>query len=122
MGELYTLVGDYGAARVAYETAAAHAPGARLRIEFRLGDLHQRLGNWGWPAVISPRPWSGRPRTPQLTLKTQAPSLALPGAGRLEPRRGTAGRSTGPCALAVRPGRGHYVGGCAGPVAQAATS
>ena len=47
LGELYTLVGDYGAARAAYETAAAHAPDARLpRIEFRLGDLHHRLGNW----------------------------------------------------------------------------
>lgn len=52
LGELYTLVGDYAAARGAYETAAAHddaviVGGARLPlIEFRLGELHHRLGNW----------------------------------------------------------------------------
>ena len=46
LGNLYTLVGDYGAARAGYEAAAAHADPSRLaEIEFRLGMLHQRLGD-----------------------------------------------------------------------------
>jgi DNA-binding SARP family transcriptional activator len=47
IGELRTLVGDYGGALASYESAAAHADDdAVARIEHRLGGVHQRRGEW----------------------------------------------------------------------------
>ncbi|MDP9364030.1 MAG: AAA family ATPase [Chloroflexota bacterium] len=47
IGDLQTLLGEYAAALVSYETAAAiSAPDALSRIEHKLGDLHHRRGEW----------------------------------------------------------------------------
>jgi tetratricopeptide (TPR) repeat protein len=47
IGDLRTLVGDYGGALASYESAAAHGDAAALaRIEHKLGGVHQRRGEW----------------------------------------------------------------------------
>jgi tetratricopeptide (TPR) repeat protein len=47
IGDLETLAGDYGAAFASYETAVALAPpGRRGRVEWRIGLLHMRRGQW----------------------------------------------------------------------------
>jgi len=47
IGDLETLVGDYGAARASYETAAARCePGRLAGLEQKLGGLHHRRGDW----------------------------------------------------------------------------
>ena len=46
-GDLHTLLGEYGAALRAYESAAAQADPADLgRLEHKLGRLHERRGQW----------------------------------------------------------------------------
>jgi len=46
-GDLHTLLGEYGAALRAYESAAAQAGPADLgRLEHKLGRLHERRGQW----------------------------------------------------------------------------
>ena len=46
-GDLHTLLGEYGAALRAYESAAAQAVQADLgRLEHKLGRLHERRGQW----------------------------------------------------------------------------
>lgn len=45
--DLYTLLGEYGAALQAYESAAALAPETALgRLEHKLGQVYERRGNW----------------------------------------------------------------------------
>ena len=47
IGDLRTLVGDYGGALTSYTTAAAECePSALAAIEHKLGDVHLRRGNW----------------------------------------------------------------------------
>jgi predicted ATPase len=47
IGDLRTLIGDYGGALTSYETAAAHRePAARAEIEHKLGSVHHRRGDW----------------------------------------------------------------------------
>jgi DNA-binding SARP family transcriptional activator len=49
IGDLETLAGDYGAALASYEAAAASAgegEGERASIDYRLGLLHLRRGEW----------------------------------------------------------------------------
>ena len=47
IGDLHTLLGDYGAALTSYETAAAICgPGVLWHIEHKLGTVHHRLGAW----------------------------------------------------------------------------
>ncbi len=47
IGDLQTLGGDYGAAVASYETAAALCEGPALAdIERKLGNVHQRRGEW----------------------------------------------------------------------------
>jgi predicted ATPase len=47
MGDLQTLLGEYGAALISYETAAALAPATGLgRLEHKLGEVHHRQGEW----------------------------------------------------------------------------
>jgi DNA-binding SARP family transcriptional activator/predicted ATPase len=47
IGDLRTLLGDYGGALASYESAAAHADaGALAAIEHKLGNVHQRRGEW----------------------------------------------------------------------------
>ena len=47
IGDLRTLIGDYGGALASYETAAADGERAALaRIEHKLGGVHQRRGEW----------------------------------------------------------------------------
>ena len=47
VGDLRTLVGNYGGALAAYESAAAQGGPDRLAIiEHRVGDVHQRRGEW----------------------------------------------------------------------------
>ena len=46
-GDLHTLLGEYSAALRAYESAAAQAaPGALSRLEHKLGQVHERRGQW----------------------------------------------------------------------------
>ncbi|MDX6678689.1 MAG: hypothetical protein QOE31_2741, partial [Solirubrobacteraceae bacterium] len=47
IGDLRTLLGDYGGALTAYGTAAAHAEGDRASIEHKLGNVYHRRGEWG---------------------------------------------------------------------------
>src|SRR5918994_394232 len=47
IGDLRTLLGDYGGALAAYESAAALCePGALAAIEHKIGGVHQRRGEW----------------------------------------------------------------------------
>ncbi len=48
MGDLRTVLGDYGGALAAYEAAAAYAdePEALAPIEHKLGNVHHRRGEW----------------------------------------------------------------------------
>jgi len=47
MGDLRTLLGDYGGALASYESAAAQCePAAVAAIEHKLGGVHQRRGEW----------------------------------------------------------------------------
>jgi DNA-binding SARP family transcriptional activator/predicted ATPase len=48
IGDLRTLMGDYGGALASYETAAAQSesPAALAAIEHKLGEVHQRRGEW----------------------------------------------------------------------------
>ena len=47
IGDLRTLLGDYSGALAAYEAAAAYCEGAALApIEHKLGNVHQRRGEW----------------------------------------------------------------------------
>jgi tetratricopeptide (TPR) repeat protein len=47
IGDLQTLLGDYGAALTSYETAAALCgPSVLGHIEHKLGTVHHRLGAW----------------------------------------------------------------------------
>lgn len=47
VGDLYVLLGEYGAALRAYESAAAQTAPADLgRLEHKLGQLHERRGQW----------------------------------------------------------------------------
>ncbi len=47
VGDLHTLLGDYGAALTAYEAAAARCePGDLAAVEHKLGSLHHRRGDW----------------------------------------------------------------------------
>ncbi len=48
IGDLRTVLGDYGGALAAYETAAADctSPAARAPIEHKLGGVHHRRGEW----------------------------------------------------------------------------
>ena len=47
MGDLRTLLGDYGGALASYESAAAQCePVALARIEHKLGGVHHRRGDW----------------------------------------------------------------------------
>jgi tetratricopeptide (TPR) repeat protein len=47
IGDLQTLTGDYGAALMSYETAAALCdPDALAEIERKLGQIHDRRGEW----------------------------------------------------------------------------
>ncbi len=47
MGDLRTLLGDYGGALLAYESAAAQCgPEALGPIEHKLGEVHHRRGEW----------------------------------------------------------------------------
>jgi tetratricopeptide (TPR) repeat protein len=47
VGDLQTLLGEYGGALVSYETAAALGDGDHLSgIERKLGNVYQRLGEW----------------------------------------------------------------------------
>jgi tetratricopeptide (TPR) repeat protein len=47
VGDLQTLLGEYGEALASYEAAAALGDGNRLpNIERKLGDVYQRLGEW----------------------------------------------------------------------------
>ncbi len=48
IGDLRTTLGDYGAALAAYEAAASfsEAPSVLAVIEHKLGNLHQRRGEW----------------------------------------------------------------------------
>jgi DNA-binding SARP family transcriptional activator len=47
LGDLHTLLGEYGNALAAYETAAAHCgPGQLTTVEHKLGRLHHRRGDW----------------------------------------------------------------------------
>jgi DNA-binding SARP family transcriptional activator len=47
LGDLHTLLGEYGSALAAYEAAAARCqPGDLAVVEHRLGSLHHRRGDW----------------------------------------------------------------------------
>ncbi len=47
IGDLHTLVGDYGAALTSYETAtASNGARARTRLEHKIGGVHHRRGEW----------------------------------------------------------------------------
>ncbi len=47
LGDLHTLLGEYGSALAAYETAAAHCgPDELATVEHKLGRLHHRRGDW----------------------------------------------------------------------------
>jgi DNA-binding SARP family transcriptional activator len=47
LGDLHTLLGEYGDALAAYEAAAARCePGQLAVVEHRLGRLHHRRGDW----------------------------------------------------------------------------
>ncbi len=47
IGDLQTLLGEYGAALASYETAAARGtPAALARLEHKLGTVYQRRGEW----------------------------------------------------------------------------
>jgi DNA-binding SARP family transcriptional activator len=47
LGDLHTLLGEYGNALAAYETAAAHCePGDLTTVERKLAGLHHRRGDW----------------------------------------------------------------------------
>ena len=47
IGDLRTLLGDYGGALASYESAAAQSePSALAAIEHKLGDVHHRRGEW----------------------------------------------------------------------------
>jgi predicted ATPase len=47
IGDLHTLMGEYNAALMSYETAAALcAPDALASLEHKLGDVHDRRGEW----------------------------------------------------------------------------
>jgi len=47
IGDLRTLLGDYGGALVSYETAAAYCePDALAAIEHKVGNVHHRRGEW----------------------------------------------------------------------------
>ena len=46
-GDMYVLLGEYGKALNSYQAAAAHAPMEQIAaIEQRIGDVHQRRGDW----------------------------------------------------------------------------
>jgi DNA-binding SARP family transcriptional activator len=52
LGDLYTLMGEYGAALTAYETAAALlGPDPAPAIEHKLGRVHHRRGDWESAAI-----------------------------------------------------------------------
>jgi len=47
IGDLYTLLGEYGNAITSYETAAALcAPAALANVEHKLGNVYERRGEW----------------------------------------------------------------------------
>lgn len=47
IGDLYTLRGEYTSALTSYQTAAALCtPGCLSNLEHKLGNVHQRLGEW----------------------------------------------------------------------------
>ncbi len=47
IGDLYTLLGEYGNAITSYETAAALcAPAAPANVEHKLGNVYERRGEW----------------------------------------------------------------------------
>lgn len=47
IGDLRTLRGEYAAALVSYQTASALcSPGCMANLEYKLGSVHQRLGEW----------------------------------------------------------------------------
>ncbi len=46
MGDVQTLMGDYGAAAAAFETAAQLSPGVSATLEHKRGNLHLRRGEW----------------------------------------------------------------------------
>jgi predicted ATPase/DNA-binding SARP family transcriptional activator len=47
IGDLRTLRGEYAAALVSYQTASAMcSPGCLANLEYKLGSVHQRLGEW----------------------------------------------------------------------------
>src|SRR5260370_1813443 len=48
IGDLYTLLGEYGNALKSYETAAALcAPPALAGVEHKIGNVYERRGGWG---------------------------------------------------------------------------
>ena len=48
LGDLKTLVGDYASALASYGSAAALCePGALASVEHKLGEVHERRGEWG---------------------------------------------------------------------------
>jgi DNA-binding SARP family transcriptional activator/Tfp pilus assembly protein PilF len=46
MGDVQTLMGDYGAAAAAFETAAQLSPRVSAALEHKRGNLHLRRGEW----------------------------------------------------------------------------
>jgi DNA-binding SARP family transcriptional activator/predicted ATPase len=85
IGDIRTLVGDYGGALASYESAAAQCePPALAAIEHKLGDVHHRRGEWEqaegrFLAALDAAPAEG------LRARIQADlALTLHHAGRLE--------------------------------------
>lgn len=91
MGDLRTLRGDYGGALTSYRTAAAYCdPAARPAIEHKIGNVHQRRGEWELAEARFVEALDAAPADePGLRARIQADlSLALHRAG--SSRRATA--------------------------------
>src|SRR6266566_2066296 len=82
LGDLHTLLGSYGDALAAYESAAAHCDPEDLAVvEHKLGSLHHRRGDWEaaeahLEAALAALP-TGRAAAP--------PGVAARGAGQADP-------------------------------------
>src|SRR5260221_14016306 len=63
IGDLYTLLGEYGNALKSYETAAALcAPPALANVEHKIGNVYERRGEWdqaGSHVEAAPAPRGG---------------------------------------------------------------
>ena len=103
IGDLRTLLGDYGGALAGYESAAAlREPVALAAIEHKIGGVHHRRGEWERAEALPGGSRRGARRAAGLRARIQADlGLTLDHAGR--PERAATPRARPSCLQKLRP-------------------